>query len=58
MGFHDYGRVWLEGEDSHRWHRGIGGGLWLAPFNLAVISTEIGVSEEETLFYVRLGFLF
>ncbi|MEQ8478445.1 metallophosphoesterase [Fulvivirga sp.] len=58
IGFHDVGRVWVEGEDSDKWHRGVGGGLWLAPFNLAVISTEVGVSEEETLFYIRLGFLF
>ncbi len=58
LGFHDVGRVWLSGEDSDKWHRGIGGGFWLTPFNLAVLSTEVGVSEEETLFYVRLGFLF
>ncbi|MEM7106676.1 MAG: BamA/TamA family outer membrane protein [Bacteroidota bacterium] len=58
MGFHDVGRVWIEGEDSDTWHRGVGGGLWLAPFNAAVISTEIGVSDEDTLFYFRFGFLF
>ncbi|MEM9857644.1 MAG: metallophosphoesterase [Bacteroidota bacterium] len=57
-GFHDIGRVWLEGEDSDTWHQGVGGGVWFAPFNAAVITTEIGVSEEDTLFYVRFGFLF
>ncbi|WP_185154336.1 BamA/TamA family outer membrane protein [Fulvivirga sp. M361] len=58
MAFHDTGRVWLDGEDSDKWHRGVGGGLWFAPFNAAVISTEIGASEEDTLFYFRFGFLF
>ncbi len=58
LAFHDVGRVWLEGEDSDKWHRGVGGGIWLAPFNMAVVSAEIGASEEETLFYIRLGFLF
>ncbi|MEM6523855.1 MAG: metallophosphoesterase [Bacteroidota bacterium] len=56
--FHDVGRVWFDGEDSDTWHRGVGGGLWFAPFNAAVISTEIGTSEEDTLFYFRFGFLF
>ena len=58
LGFHDVGRVWLEGESSNKWHRGVGGGIWLTPFNLAVISAEVGTSQEETLFYIRLGHLF
>lgn len=58
LAFHDVGRVWLQGEKSDRWHRGVGGGIWLAPFNMAVFSAEVGVSEEETLFYLRMGFLF
>ncbi len=66
--FHDVGRVWYENESgidpsatdgkSNRWHQGYGGGLWLRPFNMATLSMEVGASEEETLFYVRLGFLF
>lgn len=58
LGFHDVGRVWLEGEDSDKWHRGVGGGVWLTPFGLAVVSAELGVSEEETLFYIRIGHMF
>jgi len=58
LGFHDIGRVWLEGENSNKWHRGVGGGIWFTPFNMAALSAEVGRSEEETLFYVRLGFLF
>ena len=58
LAFNDIGRVWLEGENSSLWHHGYGGGLWIAPFNTAVISAEVGHSVEATLFYVRLGFMF
>jgi hypothetical protein len=40
------------------WHKGFGGGFWFTPFNMAVISTEVGHSVEGTLFYARLGFSF
>lgn len=56
--FNDVGRVWLEEEDSETWHHGYGGGIWIAPFNRTVISSELGRSREETLFYLRLGFIF
>ena len=29
LGGFDYGRVWLNGENSNKWHQSIGGGLWL-----------------------------
>jgi hypothetical protein len=68
LAFHDLGRVWYKdssGVDptspsgkSNAWHKSIGGGLWFTPFNLTVLSTEIGHSKEGNLFYVRLGFLF
>ncbi len=67
-GFYDLGRVWYEDETgvdptissgkSSKWHKGFGGGLWFTPFNLAVVTTEVGHSTEGTLFYLRLGFLF
>ena len=58
LAFHDYGRVWVEGENSDKWHQGYGGGIWLAPLDAAVLSFEVGSSEEETIFYVRFGHLF
>lgn len=58
LAFNDVGRVWYKNEDSDSWHHGYGGGLWLSPFNKTVISSEIAFSEEEILFYVRLGFIF
>lgn len=69
LAFYDVGRVWykdpatkddLTANDgkSNVWHQGFGGGIWFTPFNLTVLSTEVGHSKEGTLFYVRLGFLF
>lgn len=69
LGFYDVGRVWYKDPSSNNdptasdgksnvWHHGFGGGIWLTPFNLTVLSTEVGHSNEGTLFYVRLGFLF
>ena len=57
-GFFDAGRVWLEGEDSNKMHKGFGGGIWLSPLDVSVISFELGSSEESLMFYFRLGFLF
>src|SRR5690606_10965634 len=68
LGFHDLGRVWYkdaEGNDpsapsgrSDEWHKSWGGGVWLTPFNMTVLSAELGHSKEGNMFYVRLGFLF
>lgn len=68
LGFHDFGRVWYkddEGNDpsalsgrSNVWHRTWGGGIWMTPFNLTVVSAELGHSSEGNMFYLRLGFLF
>ncbi|MFC4818436.1 metallophosphoesterase [Flavobacterium sp. GCM10023249] len=33
LGGYDYGRVWLDGEDSKQWHHSVGGGLWLNGLN-------------------------
>jgi hypothetical protein len=67
LGFHDGGRVWyshglgdpsaVDGK-STKWHTSWGGGVWFTPFNFAVLSVEAGHSDEGTLGYLRLGFLF
>lgn len=58
MGFHDVGRVWQSGENSDTWHNSAGGGIWLAPFNRAVVSFMYGISKEDRLPLLRVGFLF
>jgi len=32
--------------------------VWIAPLNAVAIGVDVGYSEEETLGYFRLGFLF
>jgi surface antigen Omp85-like protein len=59
LAFHDVGRVWMPGEDSDTWHRGYGGGIWLAPFNKIVVTALLAHSKEEKLYpSVILGFEF
>ena len=58
LGFYDVGRVWADGEKSTTWHDGYGGGLWLDPFGRAVINLTYGVSKEEDLITLGIGFLF
>lgn len=58
LAFNDVGRVWNPGERSSKWHNGVGGGIWLSPFNIAVISATCGFSEDGPLVSARLGFFF
>jgi outer membrane protein assembly factor BamA len=58
VGFHDIGRVWLDGEQSDTWHTGYGGGLWLEPFRRVVLMATYNMSREDRLPVARLGFLF
>lgn len=54
----DYGRVWLEGEDSEKWHTSYGGGLWLAPIDFIVLNFEYFISEEQNRFRFAVGYSF
>jgi hemolysin activation/secretion protein len=57
--FADVGRVFLEGEDSNRWHPGYGGGLWLSYLNRNnTVSIAVAESEGRAALYVRMGFAF
>lgn len=58
LAIHDIGRVWLDGENSNQWHQGFGGGLWVNPANAFLLSSSVTHSREDTIFFVRLGFLF
>jgi hypothetical protein len=56
VGFYDLGRVFLDGETSHRWHHGAGGGLFVAtPGRRHLVSFTVARSEGQTAFYVRAG---
>jgi hemolysin activation/secretion protein len=60
IAFNDVGKVWLVGEDSDRWHHGYGGGIWISPFSVAVLSACYERSEDEPggLFSLRFSHLF
>ncbi|WP_173003158.1 BamA/TamA family outer membrane protein [Chitinophaga sp. SYP-B3965] len=58
IAFNDVGRVWKDGEKSHEWHDGYGGGLYFSPVNMLIITAVVGRSKEETLPYVTFGFKF
>jgi hypothetical protein len=63
--FHDVGRVWYKddpsagGQQSGKWHRGYGGGIWLAPLSKAAIGVDYSWSTlDESAFFLRMGFFF
>ena len=56
--FNDIGRVWVDGEDSNKWHHGFGGGLWFSPINVFTLAFDVAYSEEEVLPYFKFGFRF
>jgi hypothetical protein len=59
FGLVDGGRVFLRGEESDRWHTGVGGGLWLAIFKPGnVVSLAVARSEGRVRLYARGGFMF
>ena len=56
--FDDIGRVWMDGEESSKWHNGYGGGIWLSPFKMAIVTATLNKSHEETLVQFNFSFLF
>lgn len=34
LGGYDYGRVWIDGENSGKWHQSVGGGIWINGLNI------------------------
>lgn len=58
LGFYDIGKVWADGFESSTIHHGIGGGLYYAPAQIAVIRVVMGHSVEGWYPYFSLGFRF
>ena len=54
----DVGRVWVEGEQSRKWHDGYGIGLWVAPYDLAALTLNYNMSEDEKLVTFTFSYLF
>lgn len=55
IAFNDVGRVWITSESSRRWHYAYGGGLYFLPYNLIIVSTTAGLSEEGLIFNFSFG---
>ncbi|PYQ45823.1 MAG: hypothetical protein DMF77_02975 [Acidobacteria bacterium] len=59
FGLADAGRVFLEGESSHKWHTAAGGGVWFSFLSRRnTLSLAVATSEERTGLYVDAGFMF
>ncbi|HEY5565377.1 MAG TPA: hypothetical protein VIL33_07275, partial [Rhodothermia bacterium] len=58
LGFHDIGRVWVDGEDSSKWHPGFGGGVWFDLFGMTALVVTYEHSTEENIVRVQTGFQF
>jgi hypothetical protein len=59
VGLVDFGRVFLEGESSRTWHRGVGGGLYIAsPKGSNAVGIVLARSEGQIRFYLRAGLMF
>ncbi|MCL3779072.1 hypothetical protein EMN47_01615 [Prolixibacteraceae bacterium JC049] len=56
--FNDVGRVWLDDEDSSKWHHGYGVGFWVSPFNFAIFNLNLEKSSEDTLVSFKVNFQF
>jgi len=58
FGGFDYGRVWLDGEESKDWKTSYGGGLSLVGAQMVNINVSLFHSQEGAYFIVGLGFGF
>jgi hypothetical protein len=59
LGLADIGRVSADGQNSDTWHKGVGGGIWLAPLKRsAALSIALARSDGATRFYIQAGFGF
>lgn len=55
---YDYGRVWLDGENSRKWHQSVGGGIWLNGLNAVTVRLTYFNSADGNRFAFGLGFGF
>lgn len=57
-GFIDHGRVWAEGQDSKKWHRGYGPGIYLNLYQFFVLTGNVAFSDEGHYYLLNAGFFF
>ena len=54
----DYGRVWLDGEDSNTWNNAIGGGIFANAADMITLNMSAFNSDDGLLLAFKLGFGF
>ncbi|EZH71523.1 phosphoesterase [Aquimarina atlantica] len=54
FGGYDIGRVWLDGEDSNRWHDSVGAGIWLNAID--TIGGQLGLFSSDDGLRFTFGF--
>ncbi len=56
LGLADVGRVFLDGEESDRWHAAGGGGIWASFLDRSyMVSLSLAKSSERTALYLGIG---
>ena len=59
FGLGDIGRVFVDGEDSNRWHWAAGGGVWLSfVAQRMTMTVAVAASDERTSVYFRTGWAY
>jgi len=56
--YNDLGRVWVNGDNSKRWHDGYGFGIWLSPFDFTALTLTYNKSYEDRFINFTFSFLF
>lgn len=54
-GSFDYGRVWVKGENSDKWHLSYGGGIWVAPVDFIIVNFSYFLNNEQERLTQRNG---
>ncbi len=57
-GFYDIGRVWVKNDNQSKSLSGYGGGIWFSPLRRILLSIGYGISNEDKLATVGLGWKF
>ncbi|MDB4286217.1 hypothetical protein N9933_02840 [bacterium] len=52
----DYGRVWLNNDNSSTWHHGQGGGIWIGAMNALTLKLGYFTSKDGPVLDIKLGF--
>ena len=56
LGLADVGRVFLDGDESDRWHAAAGGGVWASFLDRAyMLRLSVAKSSERTALYLGIG---